>query len=228
MKTYHAKLVLILVAGLTVLRINGQEMPNEKHATTGASPEEQTLKPGDFIFAETDSSIDVRKAHAGDPFQAKVKSDVWAIGKITLPHGTRLVGRVLEAQPRNKTTQESRLVITLDKAVLKDGTEFALRAVIQSIVKSPHSQDSSATQPWTQTAPPNPRPGNNPGTDPFFNNTVRNQRSSASASNTLPVPSSSDLKITDFGTVTVFTSTKDDVKVPAHTLVELRVVASRQ
>ena len=227
MKARHVKLVLSLVIGLTSFRMSSQETPRDKQAITStALPQQQALQPGDFILAEIYNAIDARKAHPGDPFQARVKGDIWTIGKIILPHDAMLVGRILEAQPYSKTTQESKLLITLDKAVLKDGTEFPLRAVVHELVKSSRSQDNSAAQPWMQSAPPSPRPANGPGTDPFFNNTVRNQRSAPSDSRL--VSSSSEMKVSSFGTVTVFTSTKEDIKLAAHTLIELRVVASRQ
>lgn len=177
MKARHGKLILTLVLGLTTCYVNSQVTAQKKQtATSATSPEDQTIKPGAFILAEIYKTIDVRKAHAGDPFQAKVIADVGAIGKIVLPHGTMLVGRVLEVQPRSETSQESRLIITLDKEVLKDGSEFPLHAVVRSFGKSSHS----------------------------------------------------DVKISSFRTVTVFISTKDDVKLSAHTVIHLQVAASGQ
>lgn len=101
------------------------------HATDDA------IAPGTLLQVEISKDIDAKKAHPGDIFRTKLWADVRSGDKVILPKKTVIVGHVVEAQPRTQATPESKLSIAFDKAVLKDGSERPLHAVVERVQLSP-------------------------------------------------------------------------------------------
>lgn len=104
-------------------------------ASTPAVPTSAQTKidPGTLIQVEMNSDIDVKKAHAGDIFRTRLWDAVRNGGKVILPQKTIVVGHVVEAQRRTKDNPESKLTLTFDKAVFKDGSELPLRGVVARV-----------------------------------------------------------------------------------------------
>jgi hypothetical protein len=129
-------------------------------ATGRSGQSEATLAAGTPIFAALNSSIDAKKAKVGDAVSAHtfdaVKS---ADGRIILPKGTKLTGRLAQAKARSKGDGESVLGIVFEKALLKDGGDVSLLVRVQAIAEplafsstsSPSADTSSLGT--TQTSP---------------------------------------------------------------------------
>jgi hypothetical protein len=69
-----------------------------------------------------------------------VKSD----GRVVLPKGSKIIGRVTQAQARAKGQEESQLGMAFDRAILKDGTQIPVAFTIQAIGRS-DSEANAAT-----------------------------------------------------------------------------------
>ena len=233
MKKIGTRLALTVMLCITALALHGQQPPQ----TAG---QEDRIKPGTVVQAEMATSIDVKKAHSGDLFQARVWNDVWGQSKIILPHGTTIVGHVLDCQPRTKTNPESKLIVTFDKAVFKDGAELPLRGVVESVElsaaaataaqdDSPVDMSGAARHPGSTGAVAQ---GQQVGSGPF---TAPNDRSPGGAPLRIkkkppsPFAPSGVLdpnisaKSDASGTLTALSSTKTDVKLQSHATIDVRI-----
>ncbi len=93
------------------------------------------VAPGSVIPVQLTKSIDAKKVKAGDEVEAKVTQDMKAgNGEIIVPKDTKVVGRVTEAQARNKEQKESQVGIAFERAVMKIGGDVKLPMSIQAII----------------------------------------------------------------------------------------------
>jgi hypothetical protein len=102
------------------------------------------LKAGSTVQAELTKPVDVRKSRPGDEVMAKTTQDVKSDGRVVLPKGSKIVGRVTQAQARAKGQEESQLGMAFDHAILKDGTQMPVAFTIQAIGRS-DSEAAAAT-----------------------------------------------------------------------------------
>ncbi len=94
------------------------------------------LRAGSTVQAELTKPVDVRKNKPGDEVIAKTTQDVKSDGRVVLPKGSKIVGRVTQAQARAKGQEESQLGMAFDHAILKDGTQVPAAFTIQAIGRS--------------------------------------------------------------------------------------------
>lgn len=87
--------------------------------------------------ATLERSVDARRAKPGDEVTAKTNEAFTTESGMTIPRGTKLMGRVTEARPhaRGEGSAESasQLGLVFDKAVMKDGREVPMQATIQAV-----------------------------------------------------------------------------------------------
>jgi hypothetical protein len=102
------------------------------------------LAAGSTVQAELTKPVDVRKNKPGDEVVAKTTQDVKSDGHVVIPRGSKIVGRVTQAQARAKGQEESQLGMAFDHAVLKDGTQMPVAFTIQAIGRS-ESEAAAAT-----------------------------------------------------------------------------------
>jgi hypothetical protein len=102
------------------------------------------LAAGSTVQAELTKPVDVRKNKPGDEVVAKTTQDVKSDGHVVIPKGSKIVGRVTQAQARAKGQEESQLGMAFDHAVLKDGTQMPVAFTIQAIGRS-ESEAAAAT-----------------------------------------------------------------------------------
>ena len=87
----------------------------------------------------------------GDEVTATLSQHYESNGEVMMRRGTKLVGHVTEAAPRERRSAEaggnsdSRLGIVFDKAVLDDGREVPINATIQAVAAA-ESTASSGTR----------------------------------------------------------------------------------
>jgi hypothetical protein len=81
-------------------------------------------------------AVDAKKAKPGDEVVAKVTQDVKSNDKVVLPKGSKVMGKVTQAQGRAKGQDESELGLAFDSAVLKDGTKVPISFTIQAVADS--------------------------------------------------------------------------------------------
>jgi hypothetical protein len=95
-----------------------------------------SVPPGTTVQAELLKAVDAKKARPGDEVVAKVTQEVKANDKVVLPKGSKVMGKVTQAQGRAKGQDESELGLVFDSAVLKDGTQVPISFTIQAVVNS--------------------------------------------------------------------------------------------
>src|ERR1700730_17047103 len=134
----------------------------QEPAASGRSGQsEASLAGGTRISAELNSSIDSKKAKAGDPVTAHTTEAVKSTDDRTiLPKGTKLEGHITQALARSKGDGESVLGIGFDRAILKGGQEVPLNLTIQALA-APASYASTA--PGVNSMPGPSGPSNAPG-----------------------------------------------------------------
>jgi len=116
------------------------------------------------IPVQLTKTIDAKKAKTGDEVEAKVTQDLkTGNGQVVVPKDTKVLGRVTEAQVRNKEQQESRVGIAFDRAVIKDAGEVPLPMSIQAIV-APPTQNPGTSSGGESSGEPAPSPGSTSGT----------------------------------------------------------------
>lgn len=83
-------------------------------------------------IAELSKTIDAKKAKQGDPVTAKLQKDVQIPDAQNLPRNTVLEGHVDQAQA-SQNKSDSTVVVTFDKAKLKDGQELPIKATVVAV-----------------------------------------------------------------------------------------------
>jgi hypothetical protein len=104
--------------------------------------EARQLPVGSTIPVTLEKGIDAHKNKPGDKVIARTTENVKSEGRVVIPRGSQIIGRVSEAKARSTGGPESVLGIIFDRAVLKDGREFPLALTIQAIAPA-RSETSS-------------------------------------------------------------------------------------
>ncbi|HTU40606.1 MAG TPA: hypothetical protein VMF10_02785 [Candidatus Aquilonibacter sp.] len=135
-----------------------------------APPKQIRIAPGSVIPVQLTKTIDAKKLKTGDEVSAQVTEDMkTGSGEIIVPKNTKIIGKVTEAQARNKQEKESQIGIAFDQAVMKDGANMTLPLSIQAVIApsylNPNSNgasDQAAAQSSPQSSP-TPGGGITPG-----------------------------------------------------------------
>jgi hypothetical protein len=227
---------------------------------TNATPATTSLKiaPGSIIPVQLTKNIDAKKIKTGDAVEAKVTQDMKAgNGEVIVPKDTKVVGRVTEAQARNKEQKESQIAIAFDRAVMKNGGDVNLPMSIQAIISPSYlsannspggentGQSQSASAGTASGTPPSngnargggmaasqsstPTPNAESATGPTADKTGNgaHQPITGNTQGVLGIP---DLTLSSANTAqgSVLTSEKNNVKLESGTLMLLKVTGASQ
>ena len=107
----------------------GQNAASEREATN--------------VQAELTKKIDTKDAKVGDPVEARTISKATLADGTKLPKGSRLVGHVTEVQAKSREHHDAQLAFAIDNAVLRDGREVPVHAVMRSLA-APAALDADA------------------------------------------------------------------------------------
>ena len=118
------------------------EGSNKTGKVASASP----LKSGTIIQAELVKPVDAKKSKVGDEVIATTTKDVTANGKVIVPSGSKLVGRIMGVRVQNSEQSTSRVGIAFNRAVLKSGKEIPVSLTIQAIGGSPEAAPIAAAR----------------------------------------------------------------------------------
>jgi hypothetical protein len=120
-----------------------QASASGKHGNAQATSASR-LQSGSTVQAELTRALDVRKNKPGDEVIAKTTQDVKSDGKVVLPKGSKIIGKVTQAQARAKGQDESQLGIAFDHAILKDGSQMPVSFAIQAVGNSESAASAAA------------------------------------------------------------------------------------
>ena len=111
----------------------GASAAGQATSRTGQAALSSTSSSSTNVAAELTRKIDTKHAKVGDAVEARTTSAAKFADGTKLPRGTKLLGKVTEIQARSSTDPNSHLAFTLDRAVLRDGREIPLHAVLTSV-----------------------------------------------------------------------------------------------
>lgn len=138
--------VSFLAAVLFSMSCLAQNSADTSAANSAAPKTSVTVPAGTIVLVELTKPIDAHKAKPGDEVVAKVPEDVKADNKVLLPKGSKVMGKVTQAQGRAKGQDESTLGIAFDSAVLKDGTQVPVSFTIQAVANSSAAMAQAALE----------------------------------------------------------------------------------
>jgi hypothetical protein len=84
------------------------------------------------VKTQLTSKLDTKSAVVGQPLTLKTEAAVTLADGTVIPEGTTLVGRVLGVRAKTEE-QAAMVVVTFDKAELKDGKTIAVRSMIRAV-----------------------------------------------------------------------------------------------
>jgi hypothetical protein len=95
--------------------------------TSSAPPEVSNLL---VILTRT---VETKTAKAGDEILLRAISDLAIEGQIVIARGSTLNGKLLEVVSRDKENPETLLAFSVEKAILKNGAEIPLQAIVAAL-----------------------------------------------------------------------------------------------
>ncbi|MFZ0199429.1 MAG: hypothetical protein WB523_10890 [Candidatus Sulfotelmatobacter sp.] len=123
-----APIAVLLMIGVVFARDSGQSNEN----SNSQNPTELFV-PGTIIRAELTKSVDAKRAKVGDRVTARFVEDFLPYtNDAPAPRGLRVVGHVAEVSLRHGESA-SKIGITFDKIILRNGTEVPIKLTIQAI-----------------------------------------------------------------------------------------------
>ena len=104
-------------------------------ADASAGSSAARLEQGTEISATLTKPVDAGKAKPGDPVEARAARNIRSGDEVVVPRGSRLIGRVTQAQPRGKGSagSDSTLGIVFDRAILDDRRSIALNGAATAL-----------------------------------------------------------------------------------------------
>src|SRR5262252_2968618 len=112
---------------------------------TGKVASSSPLKSGTTIQAELVKPIDAKKSKVGDEVIAEATQDVKSGGKVVVPTGSTLVGRIMGVRLQNSEQTTSQVGIAFNRAILKSGKEIPVALSIQAIGSSQPAASAAAS-----------------------------------------------------------------------------------
>ena len=130
---------------------SNQSIPREAQNSASQNAQgTEAIPAGAPIEASLSKSLDAKKVKQGETIEAHVTENTEQNGKIIIPRGSKLEGRVTQVSARSNGDSSTAVGIAFDKAILKKGAEIPLNVSVQAIAVS----KSAATTPTTPEMQP--------------------------------------------------------------------------
>ena len=145
--------VLATGTGITLSTLMGaavwaQSQPSASDAGTQPQHKIQMVQ----VQAQLDNTLDTKKAKQGEAVTAKLEENVQIPDAQALPKNTVLEGHVDQVQA-SEHKSDAMMVVTFDKAKLKDGQELPIKATIIALSQPQSMQQMNGGGPATAGAP---------------------------------------------------------------------------
>jgi hypothetical protein len=108
------------------------------------SPNE--LPVGARLLSRLDMDISTKMTQAGTPFRAVLAVDTYSHGKVVLPQGTVITGRITQIHGGRRISGPSVIQMVPDNLLLPDGSQYRLHAQVSGI---DHFHDSKVNSEGT-------------------------------------------------------------------------------
>ena len=208
------------------------------------------VAPGSVIPVELTKTVDAKKAKTGDEVEGRITQDLKGENfEVVIPKNTKVIGRITEAEARNKEQKESQVGIAFDQVATKNGPDVSLPMTVQAIIAPPNATpdngyagSETTGQPVSPSSggmggnsngrsgmgagapPPSLGPSTTGGDVSTGTQTGTNPRQPITA-NTQGVVGLANLKLSAGGTTqgSIISSEKSNVKLESGTLMLLKV-----
>src|SRR5262245_2662517 len=117
---------LLVIFFLFISLLSPIFLPPAQAQSTPPGPGDPGYKPGSgtTICVDIPRSLDAKKLKAGEEIIARVTQDLVYEGKVIVPREAKVFGKVADLKLGEKEDPETRLLLTFEKIVTKDGREF--------------------------------------------------------------------------------------------------------
>ncbi|MGH9760468.1 MAG: hypothetical protein ACREAC_06455, partial [Blastocatellia bacterium] len=119
-------LAVLFAAFVTSTAANAQA----RHSGTGSGYDQygrtSTVPDGTVINVKMDSTLNSRDSHAGDKFTATVTIPVYINGRVVIPAGSVIEGRVTQVTPAKRMSKSGTIAVDFDDIVLPNGARQQL------------------------------------------------------------------------------------------------------
>ena len=85
------------------------------------------------VFAVVLKRLDTKNASLNQELTLRTITDVILDGVVVIPTGSKVVGHVVEFATKGKESRQSLLAIVIDKAMLENGRQIPLQAIIAAV-----------------------------------------------------------------------------------------------
>ena len=106
-------------------------------------PQVVTLPAGEAIQVRLNQTLGSNHNHSGDGFEATVAAPIMVDGKVVIPEGTPVEGRVVYAHPSGRLRGRAQITMTLDSMRL-NGATYDLRTHSVSRTSGNHNKRNLA------------------------------------------------------------------------------------
>jgi len=113
--------VFVATAGITFAR-----------AETGMQPEPVAVPAGTLLHCRTTETVTTKLNLQGDAFTASVAEPVTIHGRVAIPVGSTLAGRITRLDRPGRIRGVGRMLLTVDQITLPDGNKFPLSATLMT------------------------------------------------------------------------------------------------
>ena len=122
-------------------------LPSAQAQSNPPGPGDPGYKPGSgtTICVDIPRPLDAKKLKTGEEIIARVTDDLVYEGKVIVPREAKVFGKVADLKLSEKDDPETRLLLTFEKIVTKDGREFQFEfpAFIQALAPERRAAASS-------------------------------------------------------------------------------------
>lgn len=125
------------------IRQAADKAPPANPTSTPAQPAPLTVVAGETIDIEFRETLSSHTSQVGKTFRARVTKPVAVGGKVAIPAGTAIIGRVVEAEPAKKIGGRARLALDFESLVLANGATYSIDAVFSQAGKSQTGKDAA-------------------------------------------------------------------------------------
>lgn len=130
---WTAGVALVATGGLNVGAQASAGAGENGAAAAQAGPASAGALQATNVQAELTKKIDSKDAKVGDEVAAKTTAEVRMPDGTKIPKGSRLMGHVTDVLPKSKENHDGHVIFCFDHAVLKDGRELPVNAMVRAI-----------------------------------------------------------------------------------------------
>ena len=139
--------ICLVISFLIVSLLSVTFLSSAQAQNTAPGPGDPGYKPGSgtTVCVDIPRVLDAKKLKTGEEIVARVTQDLVYEGKVIVPREAKAFGKVADLKLGEKEDPETRLLLTFEKIVTKDGREFQFEfpAFVQALAPERRAAASS-------------------------------------------------------------------------------------